>query len=485
MKKKILIAAALLTVFVMLMSGCNYKMLTPDQLMRPPRYYGENAELQAAFTEAAPNAVLKAPYEGEYHSAFIRQDLDGDNTEEALIFYVNNLDRNICRMMLFRQDQNSWVHCATVRGEGSDVVSVSIEDMDADGVQEIIVGWGISGSSDRILSVYRYTPGGTGDLRSMASESYRMMTCLDLDMDNQKELFVVSTISASVQSGTGAEAAPVRFRARLLKIQDAVQPDGIQAPSVTAVSELMLPSAASDCTQITVQPALDGNPVAVLLDCTFRESGMFTDVITWTDGRLARIATSNTENPFRYTYRTSSITCQDINNDGYIEIPAQIALDGGVNTSAATVNSQTATTNSAEENTVDEQVYLTVWNKLSGGKLVTVRNSIINFNDSYMFFLKEDWTSGNFPTMTNNVTVRTNIETRTYSFYDYDYSTKVRGALIFEIVVHPAGTDISVTDEQVLMADGGLLYTVRMGSAANSRQVTYNDVVNGFVLLDS
>lgn len=70
-------------------------------------------------------------------------------------------------------------------------------------------------------------------------------------------------------------------------------------------------------------------------------------------------------------------------------------------------------------------------------------------------------------------------------FYDYDYQTKVRGSLIFEIIVHPVGTDISTTDEEELLTDGGLIYTVRMGAAASSRNVTYDDVVEGFMLLDS
>lgn len=100
MKKKIWTGAALLICLMLLLSGCSYQILTPDQLMRPPRYYGENAGLQEAFAEAAPNAMLKAPYEGDYHSAFILTDLDSDGVEEALAFYVNNMDKNICRMML-------------------------------------------------------------------------------------------------------------------------------------------------------------------------------------------------------------------------------------------------------------------------------------------------------------------------------------------------------------------------------------------------
>lgn len=482
MKKKIWSGAALLTALVLLLSGCSYQMLTPDQLMRPPRYYGENEGLQEAFAEAAPNAMLKAPYEGEYHSAFILTDLDGDGVEEALAFYVNNVDKNICRMMLFKWEQESWTLCSTVRGEGSEVVSVSTGDMDADGVQEIIVGWGISGSQERTLSVYRYTPQ-SGDLRSLASESYRLMACLDFDGDSEKELFVVSSVSSASTGTAGTELGTLRFRAGLLKIQETVQPDDTVAVSITAVSELLLPSAAADCTQLVVQPAIGEEPQAIFLDCTLGEGGMFTDIITWSGGRLTRIDTGGEESPFRYTYRTSNITCQDINQDGYVEIPAQMVLDGGVNSSATVVNSSAADTTG--EKAVDDQMYLTVWQRLSANRLIPVGNSVINFNDSYMFLFKGEWTSGNFPNMTNNVTVEANIGNRTWSFYDYDYQTKVRGRLIFEIIVHPAGTDISTTDEQEILTNGGLIYTVRMGAGASSRKVAYEDVAKGFVLLDS
>lgn len=481
MKKKIWTGAALLICLALLLSGCSYQILTPDQLMRPPRYYGENAGLQEAFTEAAPNAVLKAPYEGDYHSAFILTDLDGDGAEEALAFYVNNMDKNICRMMLFRWEQGSWTLCATVRGEGSDVVSVSTGDLDADGVREIIVGWGISGSQERTLSVYRYTPQ-SGNLRSLASESYRLMACVDFDGDAEQELFVVSSISPAAGNG-GTDLGASRFRVRLLKIQEAVQPDGTQAVSVTAVSELMLPSSVTECRQIVVQPAVEDNPQAIFLDCTLGESGMFTDIIVWSGGKLTRVETGTAENPFRDTYRTANITCRDINQDGYFEIPAQMVLDGGVNSSAAIVNGSAS--DAGSEKTADDQMYLTVWHQFSKGKLIPCANSVLNFNDSYMFLFQSGWTSGNFPNMTNNVTVEANIGTRTWSFYDYDYQTKVRGSLIFEIIVHPVGTDISATDEEEILTDGGLIYTVRMGVASASRDVTYEDVVEGFMLLDS
>lgn len=481
MKKRIWIGTALLICLTILMSGCSYQILTPDQLMRPPRYYGENAGLQEAFAEAAPNAMLKAPYEGDYHSAFILTDLDSDGVEEALAFYVNNMDKNICRMMLFKWEQDNWTLCATVRGEGSDVVSVSTGDLDADGVQEIIVGWGISGSQERTLSVYRYTPQ-SGNLRSLASEPYRLMACMDFDGDAEKELFVVSSVSPST-GNAGTELGAPRFRIRLLKLQEAVQPDGTQAVSVTAISELMLPSSVTECRQIVVQPAVGEDPQAIFLDCTLGESGMFTDIIIWSGGKLTRVETGTEENPFRYTFRTANITCRDINQDGYFEIPAQMVLAGGVNSSAAVVNSSAS--DSSAEKAVDDQMYLTVWHKLSKGKLVPCANSVLNFNDSYLFLFQQGWTSGNFPDITNNVTVEANIGTRTWSFYDYDYQTKIRGSLIFEIIVHPAGTDISTTDEEELLTDGGLIYAVRMGAAASSRDVTYEDVLEGFMLLDS
>lgn len=486
MKKRIITLAALLVSFALLLSGCSYKVLTPDQLMRPPRYYGDSESLQKAFAQAVPNATMKAPYVGEYRSALIRTDIDMDGVEEALAFYVNNLDKNICRMMLLESDGDSWIQCSTVRGEGNEVVSVSIEDMDADGVCEIIVGWGITGSMDHKLSVYRYSPETRG-LRSLVSESYRMMACLDFDNDAQKELFVVSSVSTVFSDDSGGEVVPIRFYARLLKMQEAIQPDGTEAVSVTAVSELLLPTSAAECTQILVQPARGEETQAVFLDCTLREGGMFTDIMIWSGGKLTRVETGSADNPFRYTYRASNIACQDVNLDGYIEIPAQMVLDGGSNVSAVVANNQQEASSAYTTGSTkaDDRMYLTVWHRMSGGKLVAVENSVINFNDLYMFVFKAGWTSGNFPNMTNNVTVVADIANRTWSFYDYDSQTKVRGNLLFEIIVRPVGTESGAAGEQVILEDGGMTYTVRMGGGAARREVTYDDVVNGFKLLDA
>ncbi|HIR51792.1 MAG TPA: hypothetical protein IAB39_00110 [Candidatus Onthovicinus excrementipullorum] len=484
MKKRMMTASAVIALLLLLLSGCDFKLLSPDQLMRPPRYFGESAGLQEAFAETAgANAVLKAPYEGEYHSAFILEDLDGDGLEEALAFYVNSLDKNICQMMLFKSDGWNWSLCANIRGEGSEVVSVSLEDMDSDGVREIVVGWGISGSQDRMLSVYMYYPD-SGYLRSLSSEPYRMMSCMDLDGDYDRELLLVTT-AASVSSTQQDTAVPARLQAKLLKIQDTVQPNGTMAASVTAISEVTLSSAAVNCTQMAVQPATgDSDPATVFLDCTTKEEGMFTDILQWTDGRLVRIQPSDPGGSLvRDTYRTANITCRDINSDGYIEVPSQLVLAGSSNPSA--VNASSSTAGDAAEAATDERVSLTVWCNFSGDKLVPIENSVINFSDSYMFLFKDDWVSGNFPNLTNNVTVVADITNRTWSFYDYDYATQVRGSLIFAIIAHPAGAQITAADEVLIVEDDTLTYTLRMGPAAASRKVTQDDVVNGFILLSN
>ncbi len=480
MKKRIAAVSAVLAVLLLLLSGCDYKLLSPDQLMRPPRYFGENAGLQDAFTETAgTNAVLKAPYEGEYNSAFILKDLDADGQEEALAFYVNSLDKNICQMMLFQSDGWNWTMCANIRGEGNEAVAVSLEDLDSDGVCEIVVGWGISGSGERMLSVYKYDPD-SGYLRSLASEPYRMMYCTDFDGDYEQEILIVSPLSSSgAQQDT---AVPARLQAKLLKIQDTVQPSGSVAASVTAVSETALSPAAMGCTQMAVQAASgSGEALTVFLDCTTSGEGMFTDILQWSDGRLTRVQSSGVGGSLvEDTYRTSNITCGDINEDGYIEVPSQLALAGSSNPSAADAN----TNADAAEQAVDERVSMTVWSRFSGGKLVPAEYSVINFSDSYMFLLKKDWVSGNFPNLTNNITIVADIVSRTWSFYDYDYATQVRGALLFSILVYPAETEVP-DGETVIVEDDTLTYTVRMGPAAENRGVAIQDVSNGFILLSN
>ena len=70
-----------------LLTGCSFGA-TVDSLLVPPSLSQEQEQIYQALQNAAGKDIkLQYPKTGDYLSAFILSDLDGDNAEEALVFY--------------------------------------------------------------------------------------------------------------------------------------------------------------------------------------------------------------------------------------------------------------------------------------------------------------------------------------------------------------------------------------------------------------
>lgn len=492
MKRRLFAAVLSVVLLVAAFSGCSPRraLSSPEKLMRPPVYYGENEGLREAFLSAAEQgAILKSPLSGDYRSAFVLCDLDNDGQEEALAFYVRASDKTMCRLMVLKKIDAVWRPLSDIRGQGGEVYTIEFADMDGDGAYEIIIRWSLAEGSDRILSVYGFQD---GQLQSYASEPVRAMMTIDIDQDGCDEILAISVSMNKAEQGAHA-IYPAQQMARVLKMQYVKQSDGTSTRAVTALSEARLSGQASGFVTITRQQPVGGNPLTFYVDATSGDNGMFTEVLIWDAGKLS--APLGTETVMKYTYRPTRITARDINGDGYVEIPQQGVLDGSVDPSAKKAEdlqnaTQAAAGASAQQGEYDPasasgQLSLTVWNRYSKGSLSAVMYSAINFSDSYMFMFKTDWISGNWPKVTNNITIVGDLEKRSWTFYDYDYATKVRGRVLFEIVAFPA-TELENRQQAGyirLKDSAGLTYAAKLGDGAAERGVTFADIQNGLTPL--
>ena len=81
MKKRILLICALMA--ALLLSGC---ARTIDELYSPPKRSEEFSRLQAAIDIAMAGLNYSAPLSGEHQQAVQMADLDGDGSDEYLVF---------------------------------------------------------------------------------------------------------------------------------------------------------------------------------------------------------------------------------------------------------------------------------------------------------------------------------------------------------------------------------------------------------------
>ena len=89
----------LLGAFLLIMT----RLHSPQEVLGPPNPNGENRQLQQAFERAVGSGTeykLQFPAEGDYRSAYVLHDIDGDKESEALVFYAKTADDSLLRIDL-------------------------------------------------------------------------------------------------------------------------------------------------------------------------------------------------------------------------------------------------------------------------------------------------------------------------------------------------------------------------------------------------
>lgn len=101
MKIKKLISAMLFGSMLLCMSGCNISDFSADNLLRPPKAVGDEAEIEQLIAQTADSGyTLKYPKNGKFRSAIIMTDLDGNESNEAVAFFRNSAETSSVHMLV-------------------------------------------------------------------------------------------------------------------------------------------------------------------------------------------------------------------------------------------------------------------------------------------------------------------------------------------------------------------------------------------------
>lgn len=352
MKKLVfaVISAVLVAVFVL--SSCSAPSLiaTVDALLTPPLYYSEYEGLVKAFNSSVDTGVILCnPKSGDHLSAITVSDVDGDGEEEGIVFYRDALQENVAHFALFKCSDDVWSKKCDFKGYGNEVKSLTLTDLDGDGIDEVFVIWSYSGiDSGSVFSVYR---AGGGNLRyeQIAYESCEVATAVDFNDDLKDDIFF---ISSSKEENTVSRTAGVMS----LKDGELVSLGSVPAdPNV--ISYVSLKTEKSD----------SHSPMRVYIDASKSNNMMITELF-YIDGETGGLV-----NPFydaetgsnNVTLRFENLQCTDVNADGRIEIPVQ------------TLYSETV----GEE---EEELYLTDWIYFENGTPAMKISTFVNVEDGYL-----------------------------------------------------------------------------------------------------
>ncbi len=433
MKKPLFLLVTLVLCFALL-TGCDKEFFDPEQAIQAPAAAGKYQGVQQALEDAVgQDMILKYPSVQGTNTAFYLIDLDKDGADEVLAFYQSGNEGSVTHAHLLRKVEDEWQSVQDIEPVGTDIIQVEFADLDGDGVDEVCIGWSVAASSVNQMSIYQLT---NQKLVQCANESYTKFILCDIDNDRVNELGL-ATLDGERQTSTFS----------FYQIQN----NAIQVLGSIALDGSVISYANMSCAGINQQ--VNG----VFLDCYKGVDTMITELICFDDGTLYNPFAGMDQAVNVSTMRYCSLTAQDVNQDGVVEVPFMELLP-------------------AYEESKDQAItrYTLRWRYYDGALSQPVSTWWYNSIDGYYLVLDESWL-GKF-------TVLYNTSEKSYGFYAWNGETV--GDILFTIKTFTAEQFKSVSKTyQTVGKTASTVWAVEL-NAKNSLSITQESVKNCFRIID-
>ena len=357
---------------VLLLTGCS--MRTLDELYRVPKRSEEYNDLQSAIDRHMGNREYCAPLSGENLQTVQMADLDGDGTQEYLLFAKSTSDKPL-QILIFRLEDGEYVLSDTIQSTGSAFDVVEYARMDDKPGYEFIVGRQISDQVARSVSVYSFQGGKAVQLMTA---NYTKFVPYDINADGRSELMVLHPGESDEANGL----------AELYYYAGGTMERSNQA----SMSE------SADRLKRIVAGKLHGGRPAVYVASAVGESAIITDVFAMVDGHFTNVSFSNESGTSVQTLRNYYVYADDIDDDGLVELPDLINMHSPMDVNIATM--QYLIRWYAMTATGDEVEKIYTYHNFQGGWYMTLdsrwasRVAVLQQGSAYEFYVwDEDFTS--------------------------------------------------------------------------------------------
>ncbi len=424
---------------LMLFSLCGCDLFAGDtaELLLPPSLSGDLAPIAVAINESAGGSyTFKYPSRGDLRSAVVQRDINSDGILEAFALYSMNDGENITmHINAIAFEDDGWHSVSQQKIVAGGVDRIDFCDLDADGIEEILVGWEIYGTSEMQLAVYSM---GEDSLNQLMLEKYTHFLTCDLNENDRKEIFTVQTASGEASNS----ASVFEF-----------SEDG-----TLEVTSCRLDSSAKTFNEPKLSTLSTGLP-AIYID-EIKGVGAITEVLYMDKGILVNPLLSADTVETTATLRSVTFMTQDIDGDGILEIPVQENIP------------------SVTQSDVNEKLYLTNWCSFNGEVLTNQLTSMINVDDGFYYSVPSRWIG--------NIAVLKDTNNRIREIYRYDAKEMTVGeSLIYFKAVSKSQWDkgeFDLEDCEEIMNDGQTSFICRISSAAKKDGITLENVKSNFKL---
>ena len=292
---RLLACGAVTVVLGSVLSGCTV-ISDPKGLMKKPMLSTDKQKLfYVVQKEQPPESNLIRPKDMNNTSMIRVEDLDGDGTREAIVFYETPNENVRIHGMLLEEQGDTWVKKLTFDVPGSELQSFKVLDVTNDGNPDIILG--VSLQEQKALTAYSYSGGALEQVLGGVPYNQFIIddlqgNTLDLNGDGNSDFAIVAI------NNTGfASVALYQYEEGSFKEVDRLQ---------------------TDYTVKEIYNALGGEiakgKMGIVLDAELDDRSSFSQIIYVKDNKLVNAFKSPDQ-----TYRDDKILSGDFNNDGIIE----------------------------------------------------------------------------------------------------------------------------------------------------------------------
>ena len=340
-KRQGLFVAIFTVLFVL--SGCS--MAEIDKLYSLPKPSKEYLQLQKLIdSEVTAGSEYSAPTAGSLRQSIQLTDIDGDGTNEALVFLRNSEQQpEIC---IYRNDNGNYALATVIKGEGTAVGRVEYADLNGDGYSEILVSWEVS-SELRLLKVY--------SVKDWESSVLLTTSCIDFQIGDLDSDGTTDILTLSLETGGGKVDMYT-----LDKQNEVIQKTAKLSFSLKTADRFRIAS-------------IENKSPAVFVEGQYKDkesSSLLTDIIVYTDGELKNI-TMNSIVGDSGTKRNYPVYCTDIDGNGSLDVPLVQKLS------------------SSQENA---DYYVFDWYSYdSSGKRELCASTYHSYTDGWYFTLPTEW----------------------------------------------------------------------------------------------
>lgn len=305
--------AALAALLLLSCAGCSLEI---ESFLCPPQALGEQKAVQVALEtyikdsgQSSTRYRLAHPLEGDHTSAFVLCDSTGMPVGEgggaavlAVAFYTPDPSLKEVHINLLRRDGTEWVSVEDQVGFGPSILQAAFEDLDGDGMAELITGWDTYNSNDHRLAVMAL-----GDGITVLSDTplYTRLCRGDITDDGCTDLLLLRI------SNSGVTAA-------LHTMQDG---------TLIALDTVVLDGDIRQFGGVTLCRLTDGSR-GLFVDGVKGHGTMVTELVRYDGTRLTAPFCHPATHSTTDTERIGSLPAWDVDGNGVPEIPLCTPLQG-------------------------------------------------------------------------------------------------------------------------------------------------------------